>query len=53
MTIREATNADHDAIWNIFHQIIAAADTYAFDPQMPREGAEQKLAALAAWLALR
>ena len=39
MQIRPAINADHDAIWNIFHEIIAAGDTYAFDPQMPREEA--------------
>lgn len=39
MQIRPATNADHDAIWNIFHEIIAAGDTYAFDPQMRREEA--------------
>jgi L-amino acid N-acyltransferase YncA len=39
MQIRPATNADHDAIWNIFHEIIATGDTYAFDPQMPREEA--------------
>ena len=39
MTIRAATDADRDAIWNIFHEIIAAGDTYAFDPQMPREEA--------------
>jgi L-amino acid N-acyltransferase YncA len=39
MQIRPATNADRDAIWNIFHEIIAASDTYAFDPQMPREEA--------------
>ena len=39
MQIRPAINADHDAIWNIFYEIIAAGDTYAFDPQMPREEA--------------
>jgi len=39
MQIRPAINADHDAIWNIFHEIIAARDAYAFDPQMPREEA--------------
>ena len=44
MQIRPAINADHDAIWNIFHEIIATGDTYAFDPQMPREEA------LAYWL---
>ena len=37
--IRSATTKDHAAIWNIFHEIIAAGDTYAFDPQMPREEA--------------
>jgi len=37
--IRSATTKDHAAIWNIFHEIIAAGDTYAFDPQMPREKA--------------
>jgi L-amino acid N-acyltransferase YncA len=44
MQIRPALNVDHDAIWNIFHKIITAGDTYAFDPQMPREEA------LAYWL---
>ena len=39
MQIRPAINADHDAIWTIFHEIVAAGDTYAFDPQMPREKA--------------
>jgi L-amino acid N-acyltransferase YncA len=39
MKIRAATEADHDAIWNIFHDIVAAGDTYAFDPQMSREEA--------------
>ena len=39
MQIRPAINADRGAIWNIFHEIIAAGDTYAFDPQMPREEA--------------
>ena len=39
MRIRAAIEADRDAIWNIFHQIIAARDTYAFDPKMSREEA--------------
>jgi L-amino acid N-acyltransferase YncA len=39
MKIRAATEADRDAIWNIFHEIIAAGDTYAFDPKMSREEA--------------
>src|SRR2546426_12095678 len=39
MQIRPGTNADHDAIWNIFHEIVVAGDTYAFDPKMSREEA--------------
>jgi L-amino acid N-acyltransferase YncA len=39
LNIRPATEADQDAIWNIFHEVVAAGDTYAFDPQMPREAA--------------
>ena len=39
MKIRPATEADHDAIWKIFHQVVAAGDTYALDPHMPREDA--------------
>ena len=39
MEIRAATNADREAIWKIFHEIILPGDTYAFDPQMSREGA--------------
>ena len=44
MTIRPAIESDCDAIWTIFHDVIASADTYAFDPQMPRQDA------LAYWL---
>jgi len=39
MKIRAAIEADRDAIWKIFHQIIAARDTYAFDPKTSREEA--------------
>jgi len=39
MEIRAATEADRDAIWNIFHEIVAEGDTYAFDPRMSREDA--------------
>jgi L-amino acid N-acyltransferase YncA len=39
MKIREATEADHDAIWNIFHSIVAVGDAYAFDPEMSRQEA--------------
>ena len=39
MKIRAVTNADHDAIWKIFHEIVSAGDTYALDPKMSREEA--------------
>ena len=45
MKIRQATDADRDAIWNIFHQVVAGGDTYALDPNISREDA------LAYWFA--
>ena len=45
MKIRLATDADRDAIWNIFHEVVAAGDTYALDSNMAREDA------LAYWFA--
>ena len=45
MKIRPATDADHDVIWNIFHEVVAAGDTYALDPNISREDA------LAYWFA--
>lgn len=39
MKIRAATGADSEAIWEIFHAVVASGDTYVFDPQMPREEA--------------
>jgi ribosomal protein S18 acetylase RimI-like enzyme len=39
LKIRLATNADHDAVWNIFHAVVAPGDTYSFDPQISREEA--------------
>jgi ribosomal protein S18 acetylase RimI-like enzyme len=39
MKIRAATNADYDAVWKIFHEIVSAGDTYALDPKMSREEA--------------
>lgn len=41
--IRAATASDRDAIWGIFREVVAARDTYAFDPGMSR------LAALGYW----
>lgn len=39
LRIRSAADSDRDAIWNIFHEIVAAGETYAFDPAMSREDA--------------
>jgi L-amino acid N-acyltransferase YncA len=30
--IREATAADFEAIWPIFHEVISAGETYGYDP---------------------
>jgi L-amino acid N-acyltransferase YncA len=40
MKIRPATDADHAVIWKIIHEIVAAGDTYALDPNMSREEAQ-------------
>lgn len=32
MLIREATSSDWDAIWAFFQEIVAAQETYAYDP---------------------
>jgi len=45
MKIRPATDADREAIWNIFHEVVATGDTYALDPSISREDA------LAYWFA--
>ena len=45
MKIRPGTDADRDAIWNIFHEVAADGDTYALDPNISREDA------LAYWFA--
>lgn len=39
LNIRPATNDDRDAIWNIFHAVVAGGDTYSFDPKMSRDEA--------------
>lgn len=43
MNIRPATVADADAIWDIFHAVVASGDAYVFESDMTRE------AALAYW----
>jgi len=45
LIIRKAEVADADAIWKIFHEVVAQGDTYTFDPAMSREEA------LAIWMA--
>jgi L-amino acid N-acyltransferase YncA len=45
MRICAATEADRDAILKIFHDVVAAEDTYAFDPDTSRKDA------LAYWFA--
>ena len=37
MTIRPATSADAEAIWQIFKAVVAGGDTYAFAPDTPRQ----------------
>jgi L-amino acid N-acyltransferase YncA len=39
LKIRAAKKKDHDAIWEMFHEIISAGEVFAFDPQMSREDA--------------
>jgi L-amino acid N-acyltransferase YncA len=39
LNIRPATEADHDGIWNIFHQVVEPGDTYTIDPGISREDA--------------
>ena len=39
LNVRPAAEADREAIWNIFHEIVASGDTYAFDPNMSRADA--------------
>ncbi len=46
MNIREATQADFDAIWPIFHEVVAAQDTYSYDPAITKEEAFRQ------WMAL-
>ena len=45
MKIRRAMERDRDAIWNIFHEVVASGDTYALDPNISRDDA------LAYWFA--
>ena len=35
--IRKARDADFEAIWEIFHQVVKKGDTFAFDPKSTKE----------------
>ena len=39
VTIRQATSAAADAIWRIFHAVVAGGDTYTLLPETPRTDA--------------
>jgi L-amino acid N-acyltransferase YncA len=39
LEIRAATTTDRNPIWDIFHEVVSAGDTYAFDPNISREEA--------------
>lgn len=41
MNIREAREDDFTHIWPIFHEIVAAGETYAYPPQTSRDEARQ------------
>ena len=41
MNIREAKRTDWNAIWPIFHEIVKAGETYAYDADTTKERAEQ------------
>jgi len=40
MNIREDTKEDWDAIWPIFHEIVAAGLTYAYEIDITKKQAE-------------
>jgi L-amino acid N-acyltransferase YncA len=39
ITIRNATDEDFEAIWDIFHRVVATGDTYAYSPNTSKEEA--------------
>jgi len=41
MVIREATPEDWDGIWPFLRQIVAAGETYAYDPDMSKDQARR------------
>jgi L-amino acid N-acyltransferase YncA len=41
MTIREATEEDFDSIWEIFHEIVRAGETYAYPTDTNKDEAKR------------
>ena len=39
ITIRDASDQDFDQIWDIFHNVVATGDTYAYAPETTKEQA--------------
>ena len=39
ITIRPAEDADFDAIWRIFHEVVQRGDTYTYEPETTRDQA--------------
>jgi ribosomal protein S18 acetylase RimI-like enzyme len=39
LSIRKALESDRDSLWEIFHDVVAGGDTYAFDPGISKEEA--------------
>ena len=39
VVVRSARVEDQDAVWRVFHEVVAAGDTYAFPPDTTREQA--------------
>ena len=39
LRVREAHAADFDSVWPMFHEVVAAGDTYSYDPDTTREEA--------------
>ena len=39
MNVREASSSDFDSIWSIFHEVVAAGDTYAYSSDSTKEQA--------------
>lgn len=41
LKIRVATDSDFEAVWNIFHEIVSAGDTYPYSPDTDRAAANE------------